>query len=129
MGLISTTPLGAEILDDYAWEATLSPLGSPTGICVPIDVERFVSVSLKKVIHHHPKESDQLLQVPSWETISSVQDSYTRLKPPESQDELEAITAISNLANAVIANTASRSLAKLVREVLYWLFLTVLLIG
>jgi len=45
LGLISSTSQGAEILDDYHWEPTLSPLGLPTGLCIPVDVEKFVSVS------------------------------------------------------------------------------------
>jgi rapamycin-insensitive companion of mTOR len=35
-----------------------------------------------------------------------------RLTPPSSQQEIEVLTAISNLSNAVIVNTAFRSLAK-----------------
>ena len=46
LGLISSTPQGAEILDDYHWEATLSPLGLPTGMCVPANVDQLVSVSI-----------------------------------------------------------------------------------
>lgn len=45
LGLISSTSQGAEILDDYHWEATLSPLGFPTGLCIPADIERFIFVS------------------------------------------------------------------------------------
>lgn len=45
LGLISSTPQGAEILDDYHWEATLDPLGYPTGLCVPQDVDKLVTVS------------------------------------------------------------------------------------
>lgn len=44
LGLISSTPQGAEILSDYGWEATLSPLGLPTGLCVPLDLDKFLSV-------------------------------------------------------------------------------------
>ena len=44
LGLISSTAQGAEILDDYGWEATLSPLGAPTGLCIPADIEKFVAV-------------------------------------------------------------------------------------
>ena len=44
LGLISSTPQGAEILSDYGWEATLSPLGFPTGLCVPLELEKFLSV-------------------------------------------------------------------------------------
>lgn len=44
LGLISTTSLGAEMLDDYHWESTLSPLGMPTGLCLPVDLNGFVAV-------------------------------------------------------------------------------------
>jgi hypothetical protein len=44
LGLISSTSQGAEILDDYRWEATLSPLGLPTGLCIPSDLDKFISV-------------------------------------------------------------------------------------
>ena len=46
LGLISSTFQGAEILDDYHWEATTTPLAMPTGICIPTDVEKFISVGL-----------------------------------------------------------------------------------
>ena len=46
LGLVSSTPQGAEILEDYGWEATLSPLGLPTGLCIPADIEKFLSVRL-----------------------------------------------------------------------------------
>lgn len=94
LGLISATPQGAEILSDYGWEATLSPLGFPTGLCVPLDVDKFLSI-------------------PLWDSTPPSSDSDLRLVPPESQPEIEVTTAISNLSNTVIANTASRSLAKL----------------
>lgn len=57
LGLISSTTQGAEILDDYRWEATLSPLGLPTGLCVPVDLDRFISVRIacicEIVAHNH----------------------------------------------------------------------------
>ncbi|KAL1715385.1 Rapamycin-insensitive companion of mTOR, N-term-domain-containing protein [Schizophyllum commune] len=93
LGLISSTSQGAEILDDYEWESTLSPLGLPTGLCMPQHVERFVTL-------------------PPWEEYQS-SDSTIRLLPPKEPKELEVLTAIQNLANTVIANTASRSLAKM----------------
>ncbi|TDL23281.1 hypothetical protein BD410DRAFT_858667 [Rickenella mellea] len=94
LGLVSSTAQGAEILDDYGWGATLSPLGSPTGLCIPIDVERFVSI-------------------PPWKTPSFGEEDTRRLVLPTQQAEVEVMTAIHNLANTVIANAASRSLAKL----------------
>lgn len=50
LGLISSTILGAELLDDYGWEATTSPLGMPTGLAIPVNVEDFVSVSIFAVV-------------------------------------------------------------------------------
>ncbi|KAH9841656.1 Rapamycin-insensitive companion of mTOR, N-term-domain-containing protein [Rhodofomes roseus] len=94
LGLIASTPQGAEILDDYHWEATLSPLGMPTGICVPVDVEKFT-------------------YIPPWDCVANEGDDDVRLEPPKTAEELEVMTAIYNLANTVIANTASRSLAKM----------------
>ncbi|TFK88497.1 hypothetical protein K466DRAFT_488810 [Polyporus arcularius HHB13444] len=94
LGLISSTPQGAEILDDYQWEATLSPLGLPTGLCVPLDVDKFVSI-------------------PPWDCVASESLDDSRLAPPESDEETEVMTAIYNLANTVIANSASRSLTKM----------------
>ncbi|KAJ7644182.1 Rapamycin-insensitive companion of mTOR, N-term-domain-containing protein [Roridomyces roridus] len=93
LGLISSTSQGAEILDDYHWEATLSPLGLPTGLCVPVDLDVFISL-------------------PPW-TQRLPDKSESRLMPPTSQTELDVITAIHNLANTVIANAASRSLARM----------------
>lgn len=50
-------------------------------------------------------------QIPSWE-VTLPQECSIRLKPPTSENEIEVMTAVSNLANTVIANTASRALAK-----------------
>ncbi len=46
LGLIASTSQGAEVLDDYEWEATLSPQGQAVGLCIPLDVEKFISVRL-----------------------------------------------------------------------------------
>ncbi|KAH7885334.1 Rapamycin-insensitive companion of mTOR, N-term-domain-containing protein [Phlebopus sp. FC_14] len=94
LGLISSTTQGAEILDDYQWEATLSPLGLPTGLCIPVDLDKFISL-------------------PTWKPVELKGDASTRLLPPTAQTELEVVTAIDNLSNTVIANAASRSLAKM----------------
>ncbi|KAF7298974.1 hypothetical protein MIND_00845600 [Mycena indigotica] len=93
LGLISSTSQGTEILDDYGWEATLSPLGAPTGLCIPVDLDMFISL-------------------PPW-TQTAIDKAESRLIPPTSQTELDVITAIHNLANTVIANAASRSLARM----------------
>ncbi|KAI0917225.1 hypothetical protein AcW1_007525 [Taiwanofungus camphoratus] len=94
LGLISSTPQGAEILDDYHWESTLSPLGFPTGLCVPDDVDRFINI-------------------PPWECLPHEDVTYSGLESPNTEQEIEVMTAIYNLANTVIANAASRSLARM----------------
>ena len=53
------------------------------------------------------------VQIPSWE-VTPPKEHSVRLKPPTSENEIEVMTAVSNLANTVIANTASRALAKCV---------------
>ncbi|KAL4262714.1 RICTOR family protein [Pleurotus pulmonarius] len=93
LGLISSTSQGAEILDDYQWEATLSPLGLPTGLCIPVDLEKFISL-------------------PPWQEHAP-EPCANRLNAPTSEAEVEVMTAIQNLANTVIANAASRSLTKM----------------
>ena len=50
LGLVSSTPQGAEILEDYGWEATSSPLGLPTRLCIPADIEKFLSVRFFRVL-------------------------------------------------------------------------------
>ncbi|KAF8627432.1 hypothetical protein AX17_006246 [Amanita inopinata Kibby_2008] len=93
LGLISSTPQGAEILAEYGWEATLSPLGLPTGLCVPVNLEKFITIPT------WPEHTPEITRAP--------------LKPLTSVVEMEVFTAIQNLANTVIANAASRTLAKL----------------
>ncbi|KAF8349461.1 Rapamycin-insensitive companion of mTOR, N-term-domain-containing protein [Amanita rubescens] len=93
LGLISSTVQGADILAEYGWEAALSPLGMPTGICTPASLEKFINI-------------------PSW-TENSSEINRTWLKPVTVPMEKEVITAVQNLANSVIANAASRTLTKL----------------
>ncbi|KAG5353197.1 hypothetical protein C0989_009378 [Termitomyces sp. Mn162] len=93
LGLISSTSQGAEFLDDYQWEATLDPLGMPTGLCVPIDFQAFTTI-------------------PSWSPVIANR-TLGRVIPPTAEAEIEVITAIQNLANTVIANASSRSLVRM----------------
>ncbi|KAF9452980.1 hypothetical protein P691DRAFT_720833 [Macrolepiota fuliginosa MF-IS2] len=93
LGLISSTFQGAEILEDYDWLSTLSPLGTPTGVCLPADLEKFITI-------------------PTWEQFIP-EKKDTRLLPPVLDHEIEILTAIQNMGNTVIANAASRSLAKI----------------
>lgn len=108
--MISSTLQGAEILDDFGWEATLSPSGSPTGLCVPANVDNFLSVSGSVVYYHSVSISS--FKLPPW--VPKTFDGEDRLVPPTEKTEMEVMTAIQNMANSVIQNAASRSLAKYV---------------
>ena len=46
LGLISSTQAGAEALEELDWEVGTTPLGAPTGLCVPNDLAGFLSVYL-----------------------------------------------------------------------------------
>jgi hypothetical protein len=45
LGLISSTRMGAELLEELGWVSTRTPMGHTTGICLPNDISRFVQVS------------------------------------------------------------------------------------
>ena len=51
-------------------------------------------------------------QIPPWDCVASEAVDDSRLAPPETEQEVEVMEAIYNLANTVIANAASRSLTK-----------------
>lgn len=108
LGLISSTSQGAEILDDYEWEATVTPLGLPIGLCIPMDVEKFITVNISFSQYHSHL---LVVQIPPW-TQCIPESRESRLIPPTSEVELEVITALQNLSNSVIANAASRTLTK-----------------
>ncbi|CUA72508.1 Protein ste16 [Schizosaccharomyces pombe 972h-] [Rhizoctonia solani] len=91
LGLISSTPQGAEVLDEYEWEATVTPLGLTTGLCLPMDIEKFLYIN-------------------PWEPYSD--DSRKGLKAPTDPMEREILKGINNLSNTVIQNQASRTLSR-----------------
>ncbi|QRV77606.1 STE16 protein [Ceratobasidium sp. AG-Ba] len=91
LGLISSTPQGAEVLDEYEWEATVTPLGLTIGLCLPMDVEKF-------------------LYITPWEPWTD--DCRKALNPPTDPWEREILKAINNLSNTVIQNQASKTLSR-----------------
>ncbi|EJD50823.1 hypothetical protein AURDEDRAFT_111977 [Auricularia subglabra TFB-10046 SS5] len=93
LGLISATPQGAEILDDYGWEATMSPLGATTGLCVPTQLDNFL-----RLPHTVPLNLEE--PPPSLPVLPT-------------QAERDVMNCIYNLANTVIAHAASRTLARI----------------
>lgn len=94
LGLISSTNSGAEALGDYGWQSVCTPLGVPMGLCIPVDINRLVSI-------------------PQWEANKVPDLSYLELAEPETLVVNKIITSIANLGNSILATNASRSLSKL----------------
>lgn len=111
IGLIASTEQGAEILSDYGWSAATTSLGDPTGICVPEDISKFMTVCALPIFYIFLLTSG-IVKLQPWDTPNML-DSDRRLPPLKSQHERDVLEAIENLCNTVIANAASRTLAKL----------------
>jgi len=94
LGLISSTIPGAEVLADYGWEAKLTNLGLTMGVAIPDNLEEF-------------------LAIPPWQPPPIRDGAEIILPPPSDPVERDALTAIYNLGNNVIANAASRTLVRL----------------
>ncbi|SPO40478.1 related to protein ste16 [Pseudozyma flocculosa] len=94
LGLISATTQGSELLQDYGWISVCTPLGVPLGLCLPSDVGRLVSM-------------------PTWDVEEVLDLGYLDFCEPDTVLENKAITSIANLGNSILANNASRTLAKL----------------
>ncbi len=58
-------------------------------------------------------------QIPTWEQFIP-QKADVRLEPPVHDYEIEIVTTMQNMANTVIANAASRSLARYVTNRYVW---------
>ncbi|ORY28003.1 Rapamycin-insensitive companion of mTOR, middle domain-domain-containing protein [Naematelia encephala] len=92
IGLISSTRMGAELLEELGWIATRTPLGLTTGLCLPSDISRFAYI-----------------------------EPWTRPELPPGRPSLpkltglegEIMTFIANLSNYVLAAGAMNNLKKL----------------
>ncbi|TNY18128.1 Rapamycin-insensitive companion of mTOR, N-term-domain-containing protein [Rhodotorula diobovata] len=94
LALISSTEEGAEMLDELGWESVITPLRGPTGICVPMYLNDYI---------YTPMWDPPLLDLPGTFDFS----------PATSTLEREALTALANLSNHILATKASRTLARL----------------
>ncbi|KAK9458200.1 Rapamycin-insensitive companion of mTOR, N-term-domain-containing protein [Dipodascopsis uninucleata] len=45
LGLIASTSEGLEIIDEHDWYTTVSVMGEPLGLCVPVDLTKFLLIS------------------------------------------------------------------------------------
>ncbi|WVQ77136.1 hypothetical protein IAR50_006819 [Cryptococcus sp. DSM 104548] len=92
IGLISSTRMGAEILEEFGWIATRTPLGHTTGLCLPNDVSRFVHLDSWAP----PDLREPLPPLPNLHGV-----------------EIEIIVSISKLSNYVLAAGAMNNLKRI----------------
>ncbi|KAH8913277.1 hypothetical protein BT69DRAFT_271879 [Atractiella rhizophila] len=76
------------------WDSVVNVLGQPTGLCVPLDLDRFVYTAPWTSPRYVPPESLELPQ-------------------PSDENEQETLTALANLSNHMLANSASKTLARI----------------
>jgi hypothetical protein len=99
--------MGAEILEEYGWVATRTPLGRTTGLCLPNDISRFTKASLRAYPLH---SADR--QIDPWDR-PDMSGLYPPL-PALTGTEGEIMTWIANLSNYVLAAGAMNSLKRCV---------------
>jgi len=92
IGLISSTRMGAEVLEELGWVSTRTALGATTGLCLPNNIDRFA--------HIEPwTRQDAPLQ--------------TLPLPKLTGQEGEIMTSIANLGNYVLAPSAMNNLKRI----------------
>ncbi|GAA5864925.1 hypothetical protein JCM8547_004239 [Rhodosporidiobolus lusitaniae] len=94
LALVSQTEEGAEMLDELGWESVSTPICGPTGICVP-------------------QYLGDYFFTPLWEPPIPNVPNALLLAPPSSTLERDALTALANLSNHILATKASKTLARL----------------
>ncbi|BGP18107.1 hypothetical protein JCM10213v2_006158 [Rhodosporidiobolus nylandii] len=94
LALVSQREEGAEMLDELGWESVYTPICGPTGICVPAFLGEFI---------YTPLWEPPLLDIPNSLLLAS----------PTSHIERDALSALANLSNHILATKASKALAKL----------------
>lgn len=87
LGLIATTQQGAELVEDQGW---ITSAHNSVGYCIP---------------------PLSLLDVPAWEPVTPF--TSVSVHSAETRIERTIMLNISNLGNSILANKASRTLAKL----------------
>lgn len=108
IGLISSTRMGAEILEEYGWISTRTPLGMTTGLCLPKDVGRFAHV--RDPLPLSGRRILTMLQIEPWERPEMSMSSPPL--PKLTGVEAEIMTAIANLSNYVVAAGAMNNLKR-----------------
>jgi len=109
LGLLSLTRMGAEILEEYGWIATRTPLGRTTGLCLPNDISRFTKASTTAFYTIVPDGQIEVWDRPDMSGL------YPPL-PALSGTEGEIMTSIANLSNYVLAAGAMNNLKRRVER-------------
>ncbi|GAN00739.1 cytosolic regulator pianissimo [Mucor ambiguus] len=95
LGLIAKTQQGVELLGEIGWESVVSSNGEPEGLCVPLNLSRFLSIrnwKYKAALSAPP-------QLPKSATADSV--------------GADILKNIGDMSNHILANEASKNLARL----------------
>jgi rapamycin-insensitive companion of mTOR len=100
LGLISGTVSGVQILDELGWDSVMTTMGAPTGLCLPRDPSKFLS--LPPVPSTLPPEPLSL----------NVTDQSIHFPPFDSIDT-QILQNVTNMLSVVHAKEATRTLLKL----------------
>lgn len=95
LGLIAKTQQGVELLGELGWESVVSPNGEPEGLCVPLNLSRFLTIRNWK---YQPA-----LSAPPILPRSATEDSIGA----------DILKNIGDMSNHILANEASKNLARL----------------
>ncbi|KAE8201447.1 hypothetical protein CF335_g3739 [Tilletia laevis] len=94
IGMISSTPQGAEVLNDYGWRTAWTSMGLPTGVCIPDEIDRFVEIE-------------------PWTPVQGRTRNFSELMPSSDPVERDILSALSELGNRIVAKLAHRELLKI----------------
>ncbi|GAA5806120.1 hypothetical protein HPULCUR_011649 [Helicostylum pulchrum] len=95
LGLIAKTQQGVELLGEIGWESVVSPNGEPEGLCVPLNLSRFLTIRNWK--YKAALSAPPIL--PRSATIDSI--------------GADILKNIGDMSNHILANEASKNLARL----------------
>ncbi|KAK6353200.1 hypothetical protein TWF696_005183 [Orbilia brochopaga] len=99
LGMLSRTTNGMELLDAFEWDAKISDMGDFLGYCLPRQLKRLLSLQHWDFRSNETQLSGGLTTL----TVPGIDDSLTQ----------KFLTAVTNLSNHILANEASREIAKL----------------
>ncbi|KAJ6256105.1 hypothetical protein Dda_9197 [Drechslerella dactyloides] len=99
LGMLSRTTSGLELLDVFDWDAKISDMGDFLGYCLPRRLKRLLSLQNWDFTSSETQLNGRLTTL----TVPGIDDSLTQ----------KLLTAMTNLSNHILANEASREIAKL----------------